>query len=68
MSRLARLVDRWSERGDRHILKWKVEVDWPGYYDWADRRADLREPRGWPPPVPAELAAAVSRGAPDALA
>eukprot|EP00969_Alexandrium_andersonii_P002688 116878-Alexandrium_andersonii.AAC.1 len=38
------------------------------YYDWADRRADLRNPDDRPSPVPAQLAYDVSRGAPEVLA
>eukprot|EP00969_Alexandrium_andersonii_P069584 3069687-Alexandrium_andersonii.AAC.1 len=69
MSRIARLVDRWSDNaGDGVILRWKVEADWPGYSDWAEHRADLLDPADRPPPVPAKLAADVSRGAPEALA
>eukprot|EP00969_Alexandrium_andersonii_P060471 2662497-Alexandrium_andersonii.AAC.1 len=65
---MARLHDRWTMAGDRHICRELVEADWPGYYDWADRRADMRMSHDRPPPVPAGLAADVSRGAPHALA
>eukprot|EP00969_Alexandrium_andersonii_P270539 11957950-Alexandrium_andersonii.AAC.1 len=68
MSRIGRLIDRWSEHGDGRVLRWKVQADSPGYCDWADRRANLRDPADRPPPVPAQLAADVSRGAPEALA
>eukprot|EP00969_Alexandrium_andersonii_P227474 10045952-Alexandrium_andersonii.AAC.1 len=67
MSRLMRLHERWTERGDRHISRDLVEADWPGYYDWADRRGDLRMPHDRAPPIPAEIAADVGRGDPAAL-
>eukprot|EP00969_Alexandrium_andersonii_P068562 3024824-Alexandrium_andersonii.AAC.1 len=60
MSQVARLVVCWSDAtGDGVILRHLVEADRPGYFDWAERRADLSaDPAGRPPPVPAELAAA----------
>eukprot|EP00969_Alexandrium_andersonii_P243864 10773765-Alexandrium_andersonii.AAC.1 len=67
MARLARLTRRWSDAtGDGAILRHLVEADWPGYYDWADARADLTVAR--PPAVPRILAEAVSSTAPEALA
>eukprot|EP00969_Alexandrium_andersonii_P193832 8561927-Alexandrium_andersonii.AAC.1 len=42
LARITRLTQRWSDAtGDKVILRRLVERDWPGYYDWADRRADL---------------------------
>eukprot|EP00969_Alexandrium_andersonii_P086340 3806417-Alexandrium_andersonii.AAC.1 len=52
MACITRLTRRWSDAtGDGVILRHLVEADWPGYFDWAERRADLAVERPpWPRP------------------
>eukprot|EP00969_Alexandrium_andersonii_P085863 3786067-Alexandrium_andersonii.AAC.1 len=67
MSRIMRLQERWTAVGGRDIERDLVEQDWPGYYDWAARRADIRFEADRAPAVPQHIADDVAHGNPAAL-
>eukprot|EP00969_Alexandrium_andersonii_P040487 1775190-Alexandrium_andersonii.AAC.1 len=62
-----RLQERWTPMGGRDIDRDLVEQDWPGYFDWAARRSDIRADSDRAPVVPQQIADDVAHGNPIAL-